>query len=241
MADQSYVPPEAKAYAAFLAWLEEGKKVWVTFEHAGVPVPATLKRALTDATQNSTSNKVRRTPARQPDRPEMPPQAHDDWLWVDVKDASLRTIVLAILNEGKLLSIKDVINRVKQIDPQANEGSIYNLGSQEEKIQRTDEGWKLKEGEDAPILYKNYIWAPMDTFQKQDIAAFRRMAVRHLLAISPDGLQIMQVYRQLQDADWLKTPKSKDLIKTDLLIMKADKKVRTMGNSKKWTLNESFN
>jgi hypothetical protein len=62
------------------------------------------------------------------------------------------------------------------------------------------------------------------------------MVVRYLLETSPDGLQIMQVYRQLKDAEWLKVPLSKDLIKADLLIMKEEKKVRPIGNSKKWTL-----
>src|SRR3989338_960103 len=236
MKDQSYLPPEAKAYTAFLAWLDEGKKVWSIFDEEGVPVPSTLKRALSDV-NSSSKNQVMRTPVREPEKPEMPPQAHEDWLWIEVKDASLRTLVLAILNEGKSLPIKDIIKRVKQIDPNANEGSIYNIGSQEEKMQKTDEGWwRLQDGVEAPILFKNHIWAPADLFQKQDLAAFRRMAVRHLLAISSDGLQIMQVYRQLKDADWLRTPKSKDLIKADLLIMKKEKRVKTLGHSKKWTL-----
>lgn len=236
MTNEFFTPPEERLYKAFLEWLDSGKKLWVGFEQEGMPVPVTLKRALTDINQGSTNKQVRRTPMRKPDRPESPPQASDDWLWLNLQDTSLRTIVLAILNEGKAVPVKEIINRIKEIFPDANEGSVYNIGAQEKKIQRTDQGWELKKATEAPVLYKEYVWGAANVFQKQDLAAFRRMAVRYLLATSPDGLQIMQVYRQLKGTDWLKTPLSKDLVKDDLLLMKEQRMVKTLGNSKKWTL-----
>lgn len=142
---------------------------------------------------------------------------------------------MAILNEGKTLAIKDIVNRVKEYHTDVNKGSIYNIGAKEKKIQKTDNGWELKEGSEAPILCKGYVWGPKHIFQQQDLAAFRRMAIRHLLDIFPDGLQIMQIFRQLKDVDWLNTPFSKDLIEDDLKLMKSMGKVRTLGNTKKWT------
>jgi hypothetical protein len=147
-------------------------------------------------------------------------------------------MVLAFLNEGKSVPIKEIIKRVKEIHPDSNEGSIYNLAMQEKRIEKTDDGWKLKDGAEAPILFKNHIWSPARLFQKQDLAAFRRMAVIYLLNVSPDGLQIMQVYRQLREAGWLNTPLSKDLIKADLFLLKTEKKVKRLGNSKKWIINK---
>jgi len=235
MTNQFYIPPEEKLYKALLEWISAGRKLWTEFDQEGIAVPPTLKRALADVNQDSTSNQVRKIPLRPPDRPERPPIANDDWLWIEVREASLRTIVLAILNEGKAIPIKELINRVKEIFPDSNEGSIYNL-CREKRIQRTDQGWTLKSGVEAPVFYKKYIWSPVNLLQKQDLAAFRRMAIRYLLATSPDGLQIMQVYRELKSAEWLKAPLSKDLIKADLFVMKDEKRVKQLGNSKKWTL-----
>jgi hypothetical protein len=233
-------PPEERLFRDFLSWLESARRLWREFEKEGVQVPATLIRLLSDTNHNPTKRKIRRTVLRKPEEPEKPKQAGDDWLWLDAKEASLRTVVLAVLNEGNPLPIKEVINKVKEILPNSNKGSIYNLGAQEDRIQKTDQGWTLRNDARAPVLYKNFVWGSPELLQKQDLAAFRRMAVRYLLETSPDGLQIMQVYRQLEGSDWLKVPLSKDLIKEDLFLMRNEKKVRQLGGkSKKWTINKN--
>ena len=63
------------------------------------------------------------------------------------------------------------------------------------------------------------------------------MAVKHALKVYPDGLQMMQLVRQLESADWLQVPVAKDLVKGDIMALAKEKKVR-MGSSKKWTLTE---
>ena len=242
MTNDPYIPPEAKVYEAFLRWLEEGKRVWGLFDQEGVPVPETLKIALTDPTKTgSNSHQFRPARLRAPERPAPPPGAGYDWIWIDAKEAMLRTVVLAILHEGITISVKDLTTRVKKILPDTNEGSIGNIGTylDGKQISRTEKGWTLKEGVEAPVLYEGYIWAPPALLTKQDLAAFRRMAIRHLLGISPDGLQVMQVYRQLKSADWLKTPLSKDLVKADLFVMQDEKKVKRFGSQRKWTLREN--
>ena len=224
MEKEFYAPPEERLFREFLSWVELAKKLWREFEEEGIPVPGTLKRVLTDTSHDPPRKILRKTLLRKPEEPEKPTKAGDDWLWLDAKETSLRTVVLAILNEGKALPIKEIISRVKELLPESNEGSIYNLGGQEEKMQKTEQGWTLKNNTEAPILYKNYIWGSPDLLQKQDLAAFRRMVVRYLLETSPDGLQIMQIYRQLVGTDWLKkVPLSKDLVKADLFLMKKEK------------------
>ncbi|MDO8527162.1 MAG: hypothetical protein Q7T03_05680 [Deltaproteobacteria bacterium] len=236
MSNDFQLPPEAKAYQAFLNWLEEAKKVWILFEQEGVQVPESLRRVMDN--NNSDGGQTRPMALRPPEHPSMPSEAKSDWYWIKANEAVLMTVVLAIIKQEKIISTKDLITKVKKILPSQNEGSIYNVGANREgkDISRAEDGWSLKEGIDAPILYEGYIWAPKRLLQKQDLAAFRRMAVRHLLASSSDGLQIMQVYRQLDSVNWLKTPLSKDLIKADLFAMKEDKRVKQQGNSKKWIL-----
>jgi len=233
-------PPEEKLFKEFLAWMENTKRLYRDFEREGVPIPKTLIRVLINSDQNSQKKSVRKTRLRRPEEPDRPTRAGDDWIWIEAKEASLRTIVLSILNEGKTIPIKELISRVRGILPDPNEGSIYNLAGQEEKIQKTDQGWKLAENIEAPILNGKYIWGTPTVLQKQDVAAFRRMVIRYLLETSPDGLQIMQVVRQLEGAEWLKdVPLSKDLIKADLFLMKKEKRARQIGNTKKWTLIKS--
>jgi hypothetical protein len=245
MTDDSYLPPEAKAYKAFLHWLAEGRKVWETFDQEGVPIPETLKRALTDkdAKQGPNKGHSRPTRLRPPEAPEKPRKADDDWIWNEASEASFEALVLAILSEGKPLPIKELITRVKQFHPNLNEGSLYNVVgrlNEENKIQKGHEGWHLKNNsETTPILHKGHIWAPRNLLQKQDLAAFRRMAIRHVLGIRSDGLQVMQIFRELEGADWLDTPLSKDLVKADLSVMKKEGKVKRFGSEKKWKLDNS--
>ncbi len=212
------------------------------YDLAEMTAPDVLRRVLSDTSKGGSSSLHHRpSRLRMPAKPPMPTQAGDDWLWVEAKEAMLRTVVLAVLNEGKTISVKELAGRVKQILPDAHEGSIANIGTSLDGklIHRTDQGWTLKEGEQAPVLYKNCIWAPAALLQKQDLASFRRMAIRHLLSTSSDGLQVMQVYRQLQQADWLNTPLSKDLVKADLFVMQEEHKVKRYGSSRKWMLRES--
>ncbi len=239
MENEFHTPPEEKLFREYLTWLELTKKLWKEFEQEGFPIPPTLKRALTDTNYNLSKKSSKKTHLKKPDEPEKPIGTNENWLWIGAREASLRTVVLSILNEGKALSIKELIRRTKEILPELNEGSIYNLGTQEEKILKTDEGWTLRSNTKAPILYKSYIWGLPNLLQKQDLAAFRRMVIRYLLETSPYGLQMMEIYRLLEGVDWLKVPLSKDLVKADLFLMKKEKKVRRLsGKSKKWTINK---
>ena len=214
--------------------------MWTIFEQEGIPVPDTLKRSLTEypSQVGAARSQPKRMTIPPPDKPSMPKEASGDWFWLDKKEAALRTVVLALLNQGVSIPVKELIAQVKQILPDANEGSVSNLGTQldDKVIQRTERGWSLKEGVKAPILCEDYIWAPKSLLQKQDLAAFRRMAVRYLLDTSHDGMQLMQIYRDLKEVKWLKTPLSKDLIKADLFVMRDEHRVRQKGTSKKWTV-----
>ena len=237
MTNEAYFPPEAKAYKAFLDWLDAGKKVLELFDQSGVAVPPTLKHAILENVDQAdgSSSKPRPSTVRAPDRPESPPQAKDGWLWIDAGDAMVRTVFLAVLNEGIPLTIKALADRVQTFLPNANRGSIYNNAAQLKgrSIQKTGKAWSLIPNIQAPILFNGRIWAPKEILSEQDLAAFRRMAVRHLLGISKDGLQVMQAFRQLEGADWLHAQLSKDLIKADLLVMKKEKKSASNGKFKK--------
>ena len=235
MTNEPYLPPEARAYQAFLRWFEDAKRVAEVFDQEGVQVPDTLKHVLTDAKKGTRPRPSRLRPPEQPPRP---PQAEEDWIWIDAREAMVRTVVLAILGEGKTIPIKELIHRVKEVLPKVNTGSIYNIGTNlgGNLIEKVEQGWKLKSDVKAPVIYKGNIWAPTELLQKQDLAAFRRMAIRHLLALSSDGLQVMQVFRQLESADWLHTSLSKDLVKADLFVMQSEHRVKRFGSQKKWTL-----
>ncbi len=232
--------PDVKATQAFLSWVEEGKKVWDMYEQSGLSVPPTLKRAFSEELSSTGKNRIRPASVRPPDRPDAPSGTEDDWIWIPAKDVSARMLVLALLNGKNPIPVRDIINSVKEILPTTPDGSVYNIGAQEKKIQKTDDGWKLIAGAKAPVLHKSFVWGPREVFQKQDLAAFRRFGIRHLLAITPGGLQVVQISKQLQNADWLRTPLSKDLVKLDLFLMKKHTMVKQQGNSKKWILHPSF-
>ncbi|MDP3542507.1 MAG: hypothetical protein Q8T11_08600 [Elusimicrobiota bacterium] len=228
---------EEQTFSAYNQWVSEGRRVRVLFERMGFPIPLPLKSALGQGAATSPTRVTRIPP---PERPNSPTQAKGSWQWLPVAKASVRTVFLSILNEGKPLLLRDIADRIQRLLPKSNPGSVYNIPAQiSEKIEKVGKEWRLKAGQDAPILYSGYVWAPREQFQATDLAEIRRLAIAHLLSISSGGLQIMQIYNQLKEgADWLDTPNSKDLIKTDLAIMKGDGIVKRVGNSNKWTLVE---
>jgi len=225
-----YESPEAKIFKTFIDWLEQGKKICLMFEQSGIPVPAELVRAFKNEKHVASALIIAR-----PERPEAPATAESDWFWIDAKEVVLNTLVAAILNEGDAVTSKELINRIKMIGHDAKEGSIYNVGSNDNRIIKAKDGWMLRNGIKAPILHKRHVWGRKDVFQKQDLASFRRMAIRHLLTMSDGGLQIMQIFKQLQNVTWLNTPLSKDLVKADLFVMEKESKVRRKG-SRKWVI-----
>ena len=156
-----------------------------------------------------------------------------------VEEASPQTLVLAFLGEGKPLEPKELAERVKGVlKDRVNAGSVYNIGPRLDgkKIRRGDRGWELIKGQRAPVLHKGHIWAPPDILSAHDLAAFRRMAVEHLLGSRPGGMKTAEIHKVLARADWLKTPISKDLIDDDLEALETAGRVRRAGRAKRWKL-----
>ncbi|MFA6003069.1 MAG: hypothetical protein WC881_03280 [Elusimicrobiota bacterium] len=232
MSEGNGLSPEEETFQEFLAWMAMGRQIKAKFDAHGFQQPAALSGALGSGHAQASPKFVRISP---PARPESPPNAQIDWIWIPANRAMVRTVVLAILNEGKIITIKALINRVKNILPRSSAGTVYNIGAQlTGKIEKGDNGWSLKKGELAPYLHKGNIWAPKELLQNQDLAESRRMAIYHLLGIKTK-LQLMEIFRELKDgADWLQSPLSKDLVKDDLKVMEKDNLVRQMGRSKRW-------
>lgn len=89
----------------------------------------------------------------------------------------------------------------------------------------------------APILFEGRLWGPANIFQKYEIADHRREAILWLLQKFP-GQQIVQIVERLQDCEWVRAPKNKDLVKADMQILEKDGLVERRGNTRKWQLVE---
>jgi hypothetical protein len=134
---------------------------------------------------------------------------------------------------------KEVVGRVKELLPDVSSGSIANIGTRLDKtnvILRDDRGWELLSPEDAGVIFNSHLWAPASVLSSQELAAYRREAILHLLSLNKTGLQATQVEEQLQHCTWLQAPVSKDLVKVDLEVLASDKKIRRRGNTRKWEL-----
>jgi hypothetical protein len=236
--NEIYKSPTEQAFEAFLQWKDQGRKVSSLLQSAGMTIPDELSRAISNNPADGDTSRRILIPA--PKSPPRPPEAKDEWFWIKPSDASVRTLALAVLSDGKNWPVKDIIKRVRKYLPTQNAGSVYNVGAQLEGtlIKKNDDGWSLI-GEEAPLFFEDYLWGPESVFREQDLASFRRMAVRYILEMNQDGLPLMQVFKQLNGVNWLRTPKSKDLIKADLKEMKKDGLARQLGSSKRWTVYDS--
>jgi hypothetical protein len=233
---------ELKAYEAFQQLMARADETRALFEDAGLDLPEPLARFLGSEPNGTDAGDTIRMSVSPLPHPPRPPEAESDWVWVPATDALLHTLLLAVMRgHGGPLSAKAIQERIAVHTPDVNLTSLYNAGARLENssvISKSDDGWQLLNPSHAPVLQGEYAWGPPKAFSRQELAAHRRIVIRHLLSASADGMQVMQIVRHMQRDPSLWPPDlgavSKDLVETDLEKLASLKRVKKVGHSRKW-------
>lgn len=232
---------EEEAFAAFAALMRQARECRTLFETAGVPLPARLRIFLSDVMIADVARDVERpmTVVPPPDPPPRPTEWQERWIWVPVSDVNTSGLVRGVLRGAKNpMTPKQIMEAVRGLGKSdVNAGSVANIGtrlSEAGEIMRDDGMWSMIDRARAPVLHEGYAWGPPSAFEKQEVAAYRRMCIIHVLRAQPDGLQPIQLTRTLQHCDWLQAPCSNDLVKFDIQELQESQKIRRVGNTGKW-------
>jgi len=229
---------ELEAQRSLMELYEHAEACRIAFERANIPLPEVLKRVL--GMNGVGVKKTSQAIIPHPEKPPIPAGAGPDWIWINAKDATPTSLVMAFLREapGSVLRSRDVVAKVQQILPNVSRGTISNVGTRLGglNIELTQDGWLLRNHEKAGIVSKGYLWAPPNALTKSELAAQRRDGIIHLLGVFDSGLQIVQLVDHLRNCAWIAAPINKDLVKEDIGILAEQKKIRRRGNSKKWEL-----
>ena len=232
------IQAEEEAYQSVMALLAQARKCQELHVRAGFALPERVQRLLGLANENGR----KQTPhISAPESRNPPKEAGADWIAIEPRDAIVTTVTLAVLRatNGDALRSKDVTDRVLELLPEATSGGVANAGtrlSAERVIDRGDDGWRLLKPERAAVIHDGRIWGPAAVFSSHEIAAHRREAVVHVLKQFPSGLQMIQIVEQLKNCPWVHAPVNKDMLKLDIQALLEAKKVRRVGNTKKWQL-----
>ena len=230
---------ELDAMEAFTRLLAQVEQCRALFDEAGMDYPPSLKRMLSNNTQES-------DPSRRPQlRIDPPPATRPagvpaDWISVPKDGVGIQNFVLANLRDAHGPVRARDFNLMAQ-EAGINAGSIANSGKRLEDeglISRTSEGWTLIDSTRAPVLNGENVWGPREIFNRHEIAARRRNMIMHLLGYFPEGLQTLQILARMQDCDWVDIPINKDLLKMDMEELREANKVRRISHSKKWGIVE---
>jgi hypothetical protein len=241
--DVSSFSKERDAYEALTALMVHAQKVRELFAVAGLSTPEPLLRLLGGA-QADGINKDRGRPTISFNIPvpgERPQEATDEWIWIPLKDLSPTGLLLAVLRSHTgYMPSKAAVEAISAIRKGLNPGSIFNIAARLSGtlIERSSDGWMLKPGAISPVLCGEYAWGPEGAFGKYELAAHRRLLIRHLLIANDAGLQIVQIMSQLINSGLCHAPVTKELVKADLEAMQKEGRARRRGNSKKWELIE---
>jgi hypothetical protein len=232
------ITAEQEASESLIKLLQQAKTCQMLYQRAHMSLPEPLKRVLgMNGSAVAAVTGELTIPALE--APPMPAGAKSDWMWIRQEDATPTSIALATLRAArKPVRARDVIAFVTEVLPNVPRGSINNIGSRLDGklISRSGGSWSLIHPEKAGVFSEGYLWGPKESFQKNELAAHRRMAILHILRFFEGGLQTTQIVEQLRRCAWVHAPVNKDLLKADLSILDKQEKVRRRGNSGKWEL-----
>jgi hypothetical protein len=234
---------EREASRSFYELQEHAEKCRDLHERANMQLPEPLRRflglgAVAEPKAQSSAPAIT-IPVIPPPTHPRPPIAGDDWVWVELDAVMPTTAVAGVLRDQvQPQRARDVIAAVVRLLPRVSSGSVANLFSRLEGsvLRREDGGWLLINRDVAPVLYEGRFWGPASAFQKQELAAYRRDVIVHLLRQFETGLQTVQIVDQLKRLPWLRAPYNKDLVKEDMKALADDGKVRPRGNTRKWEI-----
>lgn len=230
---------EQRAMRSLLDLMEQAEECKALFERANMNLPEPLMRFL--GMSDSSGAPAQRVVIPPPEKSPRPQEARADWIWIPVSAASPNVLVPAVLRGEAPIRARDLIERIQQLQPAINRGTINNVGTRLDKdgvIGRSEEGWWLANEDAAPVLFQDHLWGPAGVFGKTELAAHRREAIVHLLGMIPGGLQMSQVLEQLKTCAWMKAPLAKELVQDDIELLAQQGKLRRRGNSRKWELSQ---
>lgn len=230
---------EEKAMESLVQLMQAARECRAKYDAARLPIPDRLRRFLEEPspTEPKTQPKITIPPPPHPPRPE---QWQGDWIWVPVTEVNPTALVRGVLRgatDG--LTPKEIGERIAAMGVEFNKGSVANIGTRlasEGEIERESGQWRATEPAKCPVLLDGYAWGPRDVFERQEVAAYRRLCLLHLLNVHPGGMQAAQIVNTFAQCDWLlDTPMNKDLVKEDLIALQADGRVKRVGGgSNKW-------
>ena len=244
-ADVSRFEKEMEAVQSLARLYDAARACKNAHQGAGLKLPESLVRFFgEEEPPRKTEHKHPKMTIPPPPRPPAPPEAGDDWIWIEVPRMKATGLVLGTLRSAEgSLQVTEIFEAVQRHNPAINKGTIANIGtrlSASKQIKRDSEGWSLTPGTPAPIFYDGYAWGPVDMFEVQELAAHRRAGILHLLRTVSDGMQIMQITNTLAEScPWNRAPVAKDIVKVDMAILRSEGLARKMvGHSGKWGVSQ---
>lgn len=231
-----------RAYARVAELLQTADAVRCEFTELGLALPEPIAALLGDSSGGIMPDGKPRVLIPPPPKPPAPGEAGPTWIWVEAKEMTTQGVVLGVLRaaNGAALTPGEIVERMQDFKPdqEINAGSVANVGTrlqEARKIHRTDGAWTLTDPSAAPVLYLAHGWGPPEVFQNYEHAAYRRMAVHHVLSLHKAGLQPMQLLSQMEECTWLALPINKDLVKMDLeTLAKEGRAEKSAGTGGKW-------
>jgi hypothetical protein len=230
---------EGKAYTSFAALMQSAQECRGLFEAARIQVPERLQRFLGES--DAPEKAPLRVTVPPPEQPPMPPQWKPGWIWVPARDMTASHLVLAILRSATApMTPTQIREAVLGYGVELSKGTLANIGTRfdGQLIARSGDGWILITRDLAPVLEDSVAWGDPSVFDKQEVAAHRRLGILHVLKAHGYGLQVVQLVRTLSECEWIKAPVTKDLVKVDLQELQKAGFVRRVGNSGKWEATE---
>jgi hypothetical protein len=230
---------EEAAVKAFGQLMEQARQCRSLYERAGVAIPDRLSRFLgTSATVDRTKPEHPTISVPPPEPPPRPADWKEGWIWIPAAAANVSSLIRGILRaQGAPMTPKQIIEELGKYKSEVSAGSVANIGTRLNElghIERSNGFWFAPDASKFPVIHEGFVWGEQDIFEAQEVAAYRRICLLHVLRAHPDGLQTVQLTKTLGMCRWLRAPLSKDLVKADLEELLSEQKVRKVGHSGKY-------
>ena len=242
------LPRYIHAITAYGELLKQAGQVKAWFEESGGAVPEELKAFLGTRSPQPRPparfalrrEEIKLKPPTHPFRQLAPPESEVDWIAVNIRESTLLALTLGLIRSEGVKTLAELQDAVHRYLPNTVANSVYNVVNRlvgANQMTKDGTSISLTHPSEAPLIKGELLWGNPGRLGDSDVAWFRRKVIHAFIESNP-GIELMPMVRVFNETPWFPRKFTKDTLKSDLLSLQTEKRVRRSSDGRGWVATE---